>query len=53
MVKGFIKGQCIITLVDGGAIHNLIDATLVAKKGLPTKEFEGLDVIVVVNFSLF
>jgi len=39
-------------LIDGGATHNFIDATLVAKRGLSTKEFEGLDVIVVYGYNL-
>jgi hypothetical protein len=29
------------TLVDGGATHNFIDASLVARRGLRTEEFEG------------
>ena len=34
------------TLVDGGATHNFIDASLVARRGLCTEEFEGFHVVV-------
>jgi hypothetical protein len=33
-------------LIDGGATHNFIDATLVAKIKIPTAEFEGFEVVV-------
>jgi hypothetical protein len=35
-LKGLIQGQCMTTLVDGGATHNFIDANLVALRGLRT-----------------
>jgi hypothetical protein len=40
-LKGLVQGQCMTSLVDGGATHNFIDASLVARRGLCTKEFEG------------
>jgi hypothetical protein len=43
-LKGIIQGQHITTLVDSGATHNFIDATLVARRGLHTEEFEGFTV---------
>jgi hypothetical protein len=33
-------------LIDGGATHNFIDSALVAKRGIPTMDFEGFDVAV-------
>lgn len=33
-------------------MHNFIDSTLVTKRGLPIKEFEGLDVIVENGYNL-
>jgi hypothetical protein len=33
-------------LVDGGATHNFIDASLVSRRGLRTEEFEGFHVAV-------
>jgi hypothetical protein len=33
------------TLVDDGETHNFIDASLVARRGLHTEEFEGLTVV--------
>ncbi|KAH9330718.1 hypothetical protein KI387_002826, partial [Taxus chinensis] len=40
-VRGMIKGQRIVALIDTGATHNFIDEVVVAKKGLQTEEFEG------------
>jgi hypothetical protein len=40
-LKGLVQGQRMIALVDGGATHNFIDASLVARRGLHTEEFEG------------
>ena len=51
-VRGVVKGQHIIALIDGGAMHNFIDVALLAKRGLPTKEFDGLDVIVADEYNL-
>jgi len=33
-------------LIDGGENHNFIDLALVAKRGVPTMDFEGFDVVV-------
>jgi hypothetical protein len=46
-LRGLIQGKRVTTLVDGGETHNFIDATLVARRGLQTKEFEGFMVTVV------
>jgi hypothetical protein len=41
-----IQGQRAIALIDGGATHNFIDASLVSRRALQTEEFEGFDVAV-------
>ena len=33
-------------LIDGGATQNFIDRTLVERRGLPTKQFEGFTIVV-------
>ena len=33
-------------MIDGGATHNFIDASLVSRQALQTEEFEGFDVAV-------
>jgi hypothetical protein len=33
-------------LVDGGATHNFINATLIARRHIPKEEFEGFNVVV-------
>jgi hypothetical protein len=43
-IRGTIQGQRAIALIDGGATHNFIDASLVSRQALQTKEFEGFDV---------
>jgi hypothetical protein len=40
------------TLVDGGATHNFIDASLVARRGLRTEEFEGFHVAVANGYTM-
>ena len=37
-LKGLIQRKHMTMLVDGGATHNFIDASLVARRGLRTKE---------------
>jgi hypothetical protein len=39
-------------LVDGGATHNFIDASLVARRGLHTKEFEGFHIAVADGYTM-
>jgi hypothetical protein len=46
-IKGIIQGQWEITLIDGGATHNFIDASLLSRHALQIEEFEGFDVVVV------
>jgi hypothetical protein len=46
-IKGIIQWQWEITLIDGGATHNFIDASLVSRWALQIEEFEGFDVAVV------
>jgi hypothetical protein len=45
-IRGIIQGQRAIALIDGGATHNFIDASLVSRQALQTEEFEGFDVAV-------
>jgi hypothetical protein len=40
------------TLVDGGATHNFIDLSLVAKRGLHTEEFEGFHVAMADGYTM-
>jgi hypothetical protein len=51
-LKGLVQGQCMTALVDGGATHNFIDASLVARRGLRTEEFEGFHVAVVDGYTM-
>jgi hypothetical protein len=40
-IRGIIQGKQEIALIDGGATHNFIDASLVLRWALQTEEFEG------------
>jgi hypothetical protein len=51
-IRRIIQGQRAITLIDGGATHNFIDASLVSRQALQTEEFEGLDVAVADGHTL-
>jgi hypothetical protein len=51
-LKGLVQGQRMTTLVDGGATHNFIDASLVARRGLRTEEFEGFHVAVADGYTM-
>jgi hypothetical protein len=46
MIRGVVQCQRVTILIDGGATHNFIDSSWVAKRGIPTMDFEGLDVVV-------
>jgi hypothetical protein len=46
MIRGIVWEQRAIALVDGGAIHNFIDAAWVSRRALQTEEFEGFEVAV-------
>jgi hypothetical protein len=39
-------------LVDSGETHNFIDASLVARRGLQTKEFEGFTIAMVDGYTM-
>jgi len=39
-------------LVDGGATHNFIDATLVTKRKIPVEDFKGFNVVVVYGYNM-
>jgi hypothetical protein len=45
-IRGTIQGQRQISLIDGGATHNFIDASLVSRRALQIEEFEGFNVAV-------
>jgi hypothetical protein len=45
-IRGIIQGQWEIALIDGGATHNFIDASLVSRWALQIEEFEAFDVAV-------
>jgi hypothetical protein len=51
-LKGLVQGQRMTALVDGGATHNFIDASLVARRGLRNKEFEGFHVAVANGYMM-
>jgi hypothetical protein len=51
-LKGLVQGKLMTVLVDGGATHNFIDASLVARRGLRTKDFEGFHVAVVDGYMM-
>ena len=45
-LKGNIQGKRVTVLVDDGATHNFIDATLVERRKLQAKTFDGFTVII-------
>jgi hypothetical protein len=45
-MRGGVQGHRVTVLVDGGASHNFIDASLVERKGIATEAFEGFSVII-------
>jgi hypothetical protein len=51
-LKGLVQGKHMKTLVYGGATHNFIDASLVARRGLCTEEFEGFHVVVADGYTM-
>jgi hypothetical protein len=51
-LKGLVQGQCMTTLVDGGATHNFIDVSLVSRRGLSTEEFERFHVAVTDGYTM-
>jgi hypothetical protein len=51
-IKGLVQGQCMTYLVDGGATHNFIDASMVSRRGLRTEEFEGFHVAVADGYTM-
>jgi hypothetical protein len=40
-MRGVLQGQRLSVLIDGGASHNFIDATLLKRRHMPIVEFEG------------
>lgn len=50
-IRGVIQGKQMTTLVNSGAMHNFMDATLVGRRGIPTKEFDGFNVVVADGYN--
>ena len=51
-LKGNIQGQKVTILVDGGATHNFIYATLVERRKLQVETFDGFTVIILGKNSM-
>lgn len=51
-IKEVIQGQQVAALVDSEATHNFIDAALVAKRGISTKDFEGFNIVVADGYNM-
>jgi hypothetical protein len=51
-IRGVLQGQRVTVLIDGGATHNFIDSTLVARRGIPAENFEGFSVVVVDGYNM-
>jgi hypothetical protein len=51
-IRGIIQGQRAIALIDGGATHNFINASLVSRRALQTEEFWGFDVAVADGYTV-
>ena len=45
-LKGNIQGQKVTVVFDGGSNHNFIDTTLVERRNIPTKNFDGFTAII-------
>ena len=51
-IGGSIQGQHSIALIDGGATHNIIYASWVERKRVPTEDFEGFTVVMAGNHKM-
>jgi hypothetical protein len=51
-LKGLVHGKHMTALVDGGATHNFIDASLVSRRGLRTEEFEGFHIAMADGYTM-
>lgn len=45
-VRGVLERHKVTVLIDGGASHNFIDATLVDRRRISTEEFDGFAVAI-------
>ena len=52
MVRGVVQGHRVGVLIDGGATHNFINTTWVAKWGIQTEKFEGFTVVLAGNNNM-
>jgi hypothetical protein len=51
-IRGIFQGKRVTTLIDGGATHNFIDATLFSKRHIPAEDFEGFNVVVEDEYNM-
>jgi hypothetical protein len=51
-IRGIMQGQRVTMLINGGATHNFIDSTLVTKRQIPTKEFDGFELVVEDGYNM-
>jgi hypothetical protein len=52
IVHGVLQGNKVTMLIDSGASHNFIDASLVDKQEISMEEFEGLTVIILGGYKM-
>jgi hypothetical protein len=50
--RGIVQGHRVTTLIDGGATYNFIESTLIAKRQIPTEDFEGFEVVVEDGYNM-
>jgi hypothetical protein len=51
-LDAFCRGKELQHLIDRGATHNFIDATIVNRRHIPVKYFEGFNVVVVDEYNM-
>jgi len=51
-IRGILQEQRVTTLIDGGAMHNFIDAMLVTRRCIPTEDFEGFNIVVADGYNM-
>jgi hypothetical protein len=51
-IRGILQGWRVTTLIDGGATHKFIDATLITRRHILRKDFEGFSVVVADGYNM-
>jgi len=51
-IRAILQGQRVISLIDGGATHDFIDTTLVARRHIPMEEFKEFEVLVAYGYNM-